>query len=102
MGLPYAGKPAGTLQVAAVCILLLSVGSAEEYHVAAGGSDRAAGTADAPWRTIQTAADVIQPGDACIVHAGTYRETVRPGRSWARSRGSTPARPSNPGCHEHA
>jgi len=52
-----------------------------EYHVATTGSDEAEGTLEQPFRTIQRAADVMQPGDTCVVHAGTYRETVRPAAS---------------------
>ncbi|MBM3854399.1 MAG: DUF1565 domain-containing protein, partial [Verrucomicrobia bacterium] len=53
---------------------------AAEYHVAIDGADTAAGTRTAPFRTIQRAADVMQPGDVCTVHAGTYREWVKPPR----------------------
>ncbi|MHB8897167.1 MAG: right-handed parallel beta-helix repeat-containing protein, partial [Thermoguttaceae bacterium] len=51
---------------------------AAEYHVVPTGSDQAQGGSAAPFRTISRAAAVLQPGDACIVHAGVYRETVRP------------------------
>lgn len=51
-----------------------------EYHVALTGSDRAAGTADAPLRTIDRGAQLAQPGDTVTVHAGEYREWVRPRR----------------------
>lgn len=67
--------------ILAAALLYTSTTTAAEYHVAPNGSDRAAGTADAPWKTIRHAADVLRPGDTCIVHAGTYRETVRPARS---------------------
>jgi alpha-N-arabinofuranosidase len=56
-----------------------AVGAAE-YHVATNGFDAATGTKNAPFKTIQRAADVMQPGDACIVHVGTYREWVKPPR----------------------
>ena len=49
-------------------------------HVATTGSDRAAGTPDAPVRTINHAARRAMPGDTVRVHAGTYREWVRPVR----------------------
>ncbi|MFS0705390.1 right-handed parallel beta-helix repeat-containing protein [Cellulomonas sp. 179-A 9B4 NHS] len=49
-------------------------------HVSVHGSDDAAGTADAPLRTIDRAAQLARPGDTVTVHAGTYREWVRPRR----------------------
>lgn len=45
-----------------------------EYHVSKNGSDRNAGTKDAPFATIQRAADVAKAGDRIIVHEGVYRE----------------------------
>lgn len=53
---------------------------AAEYHVATNGTDVAAGTPRAPFRTIQRAADAMQPGDSCVVHGGVYREWVKPPR----------------------
>jgi len=60
--------------------LLLSCAHAVEIHVATTGVDANAGTAAAPLRTIQRAADLAQPGDTITVHAGTYRERVNPPR----------------------
>lgn len=51
-----------------------------DYHVAPHGSDDHPGSAAEPLRSIQKAADLLQPGDRCIIHAGTYREWVRPPR----------------------
>lgn len=51
-------------------------------HVSPRGNDAAAGTASAPLRTIQAAVDRAKPGQAVTVHAGTYRETVRPSGSY--------------------
>ena len=51
-----------------------------EYHVAKNGSDRNAGTAEAPFSSIQHAADLACAGDTVIVHEGIYREWVRPRR----------------------
>jgi len=48
------------------------------YHVATTGSDTAAGTEQAPFRTINHAAQVALPGDTVLVHEGTYREWVQP------------------------
>lgn len=48
------------------------------YHVAKTGSDGSAGTADAPFLTIQRAAELARAGDRVVVHEGVYREWVRP------------------------
>ena len=53
---------------------------AVELHVAIYGKDSNPGTAAAPFRTIQRAADLAQPGDTITVHAGVYREWVNPPR----------------------
>src|SRR5689334_13247136 len=42
------------------------------YYVATNGSDSADGSAGAPFRTIQQAANRAQPGDTVLVHGGTY------------------------------
>jgi hypothetical protein len=54
--------------------------SAREYHVAKTGSDSNKGTMEAPFLTIQMAADRAQPGDVILVHKGVYRERVTPPR----------------------
>jgi hypothetical protein len=51
--------------------------AAATFHVSPRGSDEAAGTAAMPWRTLAQAASAMAPGDMCVVHAGTYRETLR-------------------------
>ena len=43
-------------------------------------SDQNPGTAERPWKTIQKAADTLQPGERVLIHAGTYREWVKPRR----------------------
>lgn len=48
------------------------------FHVAKSGSDQNPGTSDAPFLTIQRAADIARAGDRVIVHEGVYREWVRP------------------------
>ncbi|MBO3084515.1 right-handed parallel beta-helix repeat-containing protein [Cellulomonas fengjieae] len=49
-------------------------------HVTTTGSDRADGSADAPFRTINRAAQAAMPGDTVAVHEGVYREWVNPPR----------------------
>ncbi|GIG20622.1 hypothetical protein Cch01nite_13460 [Cellulomonas chitinilytica] len=53
---------------------------APALHVATTGSDSADGSAGTPFRTISKAAAVARPGDRVVVHAGEYREWVRPQR----------------------
>src|SRR4051794_7793589 len=52
-----------------------------ELHVATTGSDSADGTQAGPFRTISRASESARPGDAVIVHAGEYREWVKPSQS---------------------
>lgn len=49
-------------------------------QAATNASDSKPGTRAEPWRTITRATQVLQPGDAVIVRAGTYRESVSPPR----------------------
>lgn len=51
-----------------------------EYHVSLKGDDADPGTTAAPFRTIQHAADLAQPGDTITVHEGIYRERIDPPR----------------------
>jgi parallel beta-helix repeat protein len=73
--------------VLAVCLHCGSVPAAI-YHVSGRSpqaSDAAPGTAERPWRSISRAAEAMQPGDSAVIHAGVYREHVRPGRSGTAS-----------------
>jgi Right handed beta helix region len=47
------------------------------FYVSPTGDDSNPGTADAAWRTIQHAADVLLAGQQAVVAAGTYAERVR-------------------------
>ena len=53
----------------------------QTYHVAITGNDRSAGTKEQPFRTISRAAELAETGDSVIVHAGEYREWVKPAHS---------------------
>jgi hypothetical protein len=54
--------------------------AAHEIHVAKTGSDSGPGSQSSPYLTINKAASVAEPGDTVTVHAGTYREWVKPVR----------------------
>jgi alpha-N-arabinofuranosidase len=71
----------GKLFLAVLVTLWLSApAEAVNLHVAPNGNDANRGTQIAPFRTIQHAADLAQPGDVIIVHRGVYRERVSPRR----------------------
>jgi alpha-N-arabinofuranosidase len=53
---------------------------AANFYIAVDGSDSNPGTAEMPFRTIQHAADLAQPGDVISVRAGVYHECVNPPR----------------------
>jgi alpha-L-arabinofuranosidase len=57
-----------------------------EFHVATHGQDTNPGTKRAPFRTIQRAADLAQPGDVITVHEGIYRERINPPRGGSSDR----------------
>ncbi len=48
-----------------------------QYYVSLEGDDNHPGTLDQPWRTIQKAADTLQPGDTVFIRGGTYQEHVQ-------------------------
>ncbi len=52
--------------------------SAKEYHVSKTGSNSNSGSETEPLLTISKAAKLATPGDTITVHAGTYREWVKP------------------------
>jgi alpha-N-arabinofuranosidase len=67
--------------VAFFAFVALSVcAQAKTFHVSIKGNDANSGSEAAPFRTIQHAADLSQPGDVIRVHAGVYRERVSPPR----------------------
>jgi len=45
---------------------------AADYYVSTSGADTQPGSLAQPWRTIQKAADTLQPGDTVYVRGGTY------------------------------
>ena len=59
---------------------------AREFSVAIWGSDGNDGSASKPFRNIQTAANLAQPGDVISVHQGVYRERINPPRGGSSNR----------------
>jgi Right handed beta helix region len=60
-----------------VCLLFSSrIGEATSYYVAPSGLDTNPGTLAQPWRTIQKAADSLEPGNTAYVRAGTYAKVA--------------------------
>src|SRR5467141_2288209 len=59
------------------CVQLTAAPAGAVYYVdGSTGNDSNGGTAVAPWRTIQKAANTLAAGDTAIVNAGTYYERV--------------------------
>ncbi len=48
------------------------------YYVSPSGCDCNSGTREEPFLTIQYAADMMRPGDKCIIGEGTYNEAITP------------------------
>jgi hypothetical protein len=61
---------------ATTLVSLLPTIKAANYYVSTGGLDYSPGTANAPWRTIQKAANSVAPGDTVTIVGGYYNETV--------------------------
>jgi hypothetical protein len=54
---------------------------ATQYHVDAGAKDVGDFSLERPFATVRQAAEIMKPGDVCLVREGTYREIVRPKHS---------------------
>jgi hypothetical protein len=62
--------------IVVVCLLSARFVLAASFYVDPLGDDAHAGTLDVPWRTVQHAARMLQPGDSVLVAAGVYPEAV--------------------------
>ncbi len=84
-----ASVPAGTVTVTAISVadtlqsdstqVTVAASTGNNYYVSTTGSDSAAGTLAAPWKTISHAAAAgsgVKAGDTVFVRAGVYKETV--------------------------
>lgn len=68
------------LELLLLMILATTIISAKEYHISVSGSDINEGSVAKPFRNINFAAQLAQPGDVITVHGGTYRELINPAR----------------------
>ncbi len=71
---PGGGPPTPGVGTALPSRLPLSAGAT--FHVATTGSDSAAGTEAAPWRTVQKALGVLRAGETVMVHGGVYSQNL--------------------------
>ena len=88
-------KSYGWLVYLAICFFVLFAAFAEgeaagaTYYVSPTGSDSSNGSAGAPFKTIQKAANIVNPGDTVIVKDGVYSDTDNDGRIVNITRGGT-------------
>nr|WP_219909775.1 DUF1565 domain-containing protein [Pseudoduganella armeniaca] len=61
---------------AALALALSAHAAAATYYVAPGGSDGAAGSKAAPWKTFAKAQEAVVAGDTVYFRGGTYRITA--------------------------
>src|SRR4051812_44751129 len=62
-----------------VCAVLLAgmdPAGAATYYITTSGNDAGPGTQAQPWRTLQRAVSIVNPGDTVLVATGTYREDI--------------------------
>jgi parallel beta-helix repeat protein len=64
------------LSAIAACCLAPGAALANTAYVSLSGNDGAAGSATAPWRTIQHGVDTLHPGDTLLIGPGVYRERI--------------------------
>ncbi len=63
-----------------IMVFVASQLPAKEYHVSVKGSDQNDGSSSKPFRTINFAAQLAEPGDVITVQEGTYREWINPAK----------------------
>ena len=69
-----------------------SASEGKKYYVSPLGSDANSGTEKSPFRSIQRAADAVNPGDAVIVRKGVYTSAGKSDEIVNLDRGGTPSR----------
>jgi hypothetical protein len=75
------GMPALSALIAVLFLVVAPLASARTLYVDGEAETPGDGGREAPFRTIQHAADRLKPGDECRIKGGTYRETVAPANS---------------------
>ncbi|MCM8785928.1 MAG: DUF1565 domain-containing protein [Candidatus Omnitrophica bacterium] len=63
-------------KVISTILFIINLLFCETYYVSVNGDDRNPGTKESPFRTIQKAADIVNPGDTVFVLPGEYQERV--------------------------
>ncbi len=76
-----------SVRATATITLVAQPSSGTTYYVATTGSDSNPGTEASPFLTIQHAANVAVAGDTVLVHAGIYKELLRPPHSGNATQG---------------
>ncbi len=75
----------GGAQAIVPTLTYVSTSNGATFFVSLDGRDSGAGSSGSPWRTIQKAADTLQPGQTAIVAAGNYGERVEISHSGTRT-----------------
>ncbi len=78
--------PALSALIGLLFLVVAPLASARTLYVDGEAETPGDGSREAPFRTIQQAADLLRPGDECRIKGGTYRETVVPANSGSAER----------------
>ena len=57
-----------------------------EWYVSPSGSDNGDGSISSPFKPLQHAADIMQPGDICYIRSGSYYESVKMSKSGTKEK----------------
>jgi len=71
----YSSSSPSTVTVTAVASSSGTNPNPTTYYVSPSGSDSNSGTQSSPFKSIQQAANIVNPGDTVIVQSGTYQTT---------------------------
>jgi hypothetical protein len=78
-----------SLFILAVFLNFPTIASAADYYISPSGSDSNSGSSTLPWKTIQKAANLVNPGDTVYLKGGTYYQYTRFERGGSSSSGVT-------------